>query len=224
MGLDNAIDRGRLPRGTHGLNPADVIHSQRMRMYFGALEAVSERGFLSTTVADIVARANVSRRTFYQQFRGRDDCFIAAFEAAVDLVIGYLDDSVRDTPPTDWRALIHTTLREYLRVLTDNSPCARALHVECLVAGPIVANQRREMKTVLAQRMHAAFRIGRGVGDIPQDIPDDAFEALIGAIDDRIRDCLQGPEPTALPELLPHLYQISLALFGTPDWHAGETA
>ncbi|MEU8894578.1 TetR/AcrR family transcriptional regulator [Nocardia sp. NPDC048505] len=218
MGLEAGIDRGRLPRGTHGLDAADVIHSQRMRMFYGVLEAVSARGYNATTVADIVARANVSRRTFYQQFRDRDECFAAAFDMAIDTVIGHLDASVRTVAPADWRSLVRTTLREYLRTLADNAECARALHIECLVAGPVVAEQRRQMKSVLAQRMHAVFQIGRAGGDIPADIPAEIFDALIGAIDDRIRDCLHGPGPQALPALEPHLYQITVALFGIPDW------
>ncbi|MEV0250246.1 TetR/AcrR family transcriptional regulator [Nocardia sp. NPDC050712] len=218
MGLESAIDRARLPRGTHGIAPGDVIHSQRMRMYFAVLEAVSERGYNTTTVADIVARAGVSRRTFYQQFRDRDDCFLAAFGQAVELVVAALDASIASTPMTDWRALIRTTLTEYLRTLADNAFCANALHVECLAAGPAVAEQRRRMKAILAQRMRAAFRIGRDTGDIPTEIPAEIFDALIGAIDDRIRDCLQGPGPQALPARAPHLYQITLALFGVPEW------
>ncbi|MEV6274298.1 TetR/AcrR family transcriptional regulator [Nocardia sp. NPDC051832] len=219
MGLESAVDRARLPRGTHGLAPGDVVHSQRMRMYFGVLEAVSERGYNATTVADIVARANVSRRTFYQQFRDRDECFLAAFDQAVELVIAALDASVADTAQSDWRTLIRTTLAEYLKTLTDNAFCAQALHVECLAAGPAVAEQRRQMKSRLAQRMQAAFRIGRDTGDIPAEIPPQIFDALIGAIDDRIRDCLQGPGPQSLPTLTPHLTQITLALFGVPDWN-----
>ncbi|MFD6464091.1 TetR/AcrR family transcriptional regulator [Streptomyces roseolus] len=222
MALEAGIDRGRLPRGTHGIDPADVAHSQRMRMFFGVLEAVAARGYSTTTVADIVARANVSRRTFYQQFRDRDDCFAAAFDVAIDTVLGLLDDSIHGVAHSDWRGLLRTTLHQYLRTLADNADCARALHIEALVAGPIVAEQRRQMKIVLAQRMQAAFQIGRGVGDIPVEIPAAIFDALIGAIDDRIRDCLHGPGPQALPDLTPHLYQITLALFGVPEWPASE--
>ncbi|MEU0870536.1 TetR/AcrR family transcriptional regulator [Nocardia brasiliensis] len=218
MGLEAGVDRGRLPRGTHGLAPEAVAHSQRMRMYLGVLEAVAERGYAATTVGDIVARASVSRRTFYELFRGRDDCFTEAFEAAVDLVLGELDTSVQATPRSEWRVLIRRTLETYLRVLSENGVYARALHIECLVAGPIVAQQRRAMKTLLANRMHAAFRIGRTAGDIPVDVPPDIFEALIGAVDDRIRDCLDGPGAQALPDLGAHLYQITMALFGVPDW------
>lgn len=198
--------------------PEAVAHSQRMRMYLGVLEAVAERGYAATTVGDIVARATVSRRTFYELFRGRDDCFAEAFEAAVGLVLSELDTSVQATPRAEWRALIRTTLQTYLQVLADNGIYARALHIECLVAGPIVAEQRRQMKTLLANRMRAAFRIGRAAGDIPVDIPADIFDALIGAVDDRIRDCLEGPGPQALPTLSGHLYQITMALFGVPEW------
>ncbi|ATL66543.1 TetR/AcrR family transcriptional regulator [Nocardia terpenica] len=218
MGLEIGIDRGRLPPGTHGLDPADVVHSQRMRMYFGVLEAVSERGYAAVTVADIVARANVSRRTFYQQFRGRDDCFAAAFQAATDYILGHLDASVENVDRGDWRALIRITLDRYLTALADNGPCARAMHTESLVAGPVVAAQRRAMKSTLAQRMAAVFRIGRATGEIPAEVPGVAFEALIGALDDRVRDCLEGPGPRALPALTPDLYRITLALFGVPEW------
>lgn len=213
-------DRARLPRGTHGLDPAVVAKSQRNRILFGVLESVAERGYAATTVADIVSRANVSRRTFYELYRGRDDCFVAAFESAVGYVIGQLAASVADVPRKDWRALIRGTLTTYLQVLADNAPCARALHVECLAAGSVVGAQRRQMKVVLAGRMSAVFRIGRAAGDIPVEIPQEAFDALIGAIDDRIRDCLEFEGPQQLPALAPHLYEITLALFGTPEWLA----
>lgn len=221
MGLEAGVDRGRLPRGTHGMAPEAVAHSQRMRMYLGVLEAVAERGYAATTVGDIVARASVSRRTFYELFRDRDDCFTEAFEAAVHLVIDELDASVQATPRSDWPVLIRKTLDTYLRMLSENGVYARALHIESVVAGPIAAQQRRAMKTLLANRMHAAFRIGRAAGDIPVDVPPDIFEALIGAVDDRIRDCLDGPGAPALPSLGVHLYQITMALFGVPDWREG---
>ncbi|MFI5779843.1 TetR/AcrR family transcriptional regulator [Nocardia sp. NPDC051570] len=221
MRLESGIDRGRLPPGTHGIDPADVVHSQRMRMYCGVLEAVAERGYAATTVADVVTRANVSRRTFYQQFTGRDDCFAGAFQAAVDYILGHLDASVENLDRHDWRTLIRATLDRYLTALADNSACARALHTESLVAGPVVADQRRALKTLLAQRMAAVFGIGRATGDIPADVPAVAFEALIGAVDDRIRVCLDGPGPRALPALTPLLYQITLALFGVPEWPTG---
>ncbi|WP_153805004.1 hypothetical protein [Nocardia sp. SYP-A9097] len=65
--------------------------------------------------------------------------------------------------------------------------------------------------------MCAVFRLGRAVGDTPVEVPDEVFDALIGAIDDRIRDCLDTRDPGTLAECAPLLYQITLALFGVPQ-------
>ncbi|RDI63854.1 TetR/AcrR family transcriptional regulator [Nocardia pseudobrasiliensis] len=218
MSLDPGLDRSRLPRGTHGLDRSAVESSQRGRLHYAVLEAVSEFGYTATTVAHIVARANVSRRTFYQFYRDRDDCFADAFTAATEFAIINLDLAVAGADRGEWRALLRTTLTAYLHLLADNSSCAQALHVECLVAGPVVAQQRMAVKATLADRMRAVFRIGRRCGDIPVDIPAGAFDAVIGAIDDRIRDCLNGPGSAALPDQAALLYRITLALFGVPDW------
>ncbi len=187
-------------------------------MFYAMAEVIAEKGYAATSVAAVVARAQVSRRTFYEQFRSREECFAAAFEYAVDTVTVMMADSVADTPRQDWRALLRTTLRTYLGALVQESLIARVLHVECLAVDFAVAEQRRDMKTRLAQRMQAVFAIGRDTGDIPSDIPAAAFELLIGGIDDRIRDCIQFQGPDALAELDDEFYRTTVALFGVPEW------
>ncbi|MEC3919393.1 TetR/AcrR family transcriptional regulator [Nocardia sp. CDC160] len=219
MTRDLSIDRRRLPRGTHGLDRETVEHSQRVRMYYGVMEAVAENGYAATTVSDIVARARVSRRTFYEMFRDRDDCFAAGFDYAMQLVHAELDAAVAAHPHPDWRDLLRVTFDAYLRVLSANPEIAYALHVMSLAAGPAVADQRRHMRLFFANRMRSVFRIARSAGDLQGDLPDEAFDALIGTVYDRIRECLTGPGIPALPTLTSHLYEITTALFGAPDWH-----
>ena len=50
-------------------------------------EAMAEQGYAATPVADVLQRAGVSRETFYQQFRSKQDCFIAAYELAADVIL-----------------------------------------------------------------------------------------------------------------------------------------
>ena len=57
-----------LPRGPHGLSRDQIVASQRARLLAGAIEAVAARGYVGTAVADIIARAGVSRRTFYELY------------------------------------------------------------------------------------------------------------------------------------------------------------
>ena len=45
-------------------------------------EAVGERGYTETTVRDVLERARMSRRTFYELFDNREECFLAAYDQA----------------------------------------------------------------------------------------------------------------------------------------------
>jgi len=56
---------------------------QRSRLLRAALQEASRRGWAQTSVSHVVARARVSRKTFYEFFDGRDDCLEAVFEEAV---------------------------------------------------------------------------------------------------------------------------------------------
>src|SRR3982750_3956300 len=70
----------RLPPGRHGLPREFVAHNQRERLIAGLAEAVAENGYAGTTIAHITRHAAVSRRTFYEHFNSKDECFVAAYD------------------------------------------------------------------------------------------------------------------------------------------------
>ena len=88
-----------LPHGPHKLPREEVVRSQRGRLLRAIAEAMAERGYAETTVADVLRRARVSRDTFYQQFSSKQDCFIAAYEAAAGVVLALLEQEAA-TPGT----------------------------------------------------------------------------------------------------------------------------
>ncbi|MFI9504474.1 TetR/AcrR family transcriptional regulator [Nocardia sp. NPDC052566] len=210
----------RLPRGPHGLTRAEVAQSQRGRLYVAMLDAIAERGYHPVTVADLVARAKVSRRTFYELFDSKESCFAAGFETIVEILRLRLTDAIKAAAPQDWRQLVRTSLTAYLDVLVDDPAIARAVHVEALIAGPELAGYRRRMMSVFADRMRAAHDLAVQSGQLTGPLPDDVFDFLIGGLDDRIRDCLQTRGPAALPELEPTLSFIALTLLGAPPHSA----
>src|SRR3984885_16315801 len=73
----------RLRPGPGGLPRGQVTEIQRSRMLAAALETVEEVGYARMTVAQVIGRAKVSRKTFYDVFADREDCFVAAFDQAV---------------------------------------------------------------------------------------------------------------------------------------------
>lgn len=74
------LPEGRLPKGPHGLSREQVQASQRQRILDAVMDVVGEHGYAATTVAHITSAAGVSRTTFYEQFRGKQDAFLAAYD------------------------------------------------------------------------------------------------------------------------------------------------
>jgi AcrR family transcriptional regulator len=68
-------------------------------MLVAMLHATADRGYVAATVADVVARASVSRSTFYGHFADKEACFVAAYEFAMDHVIEEMQIANRSLPP-----------------------------------------------------------------------------------------------------------------------------
>jgi AcrR family transcriptional regulator len=83
-----------LPRGRHAAPRAVVRSTQRARMLEAMVVAVADKGFARVAVADVVERAGVSRKTFYEQFANKEECFLAAYDAGVDGLMGAIDEAL----------------------------------------------------------------------------------------------------------------------------------
>src|SRR5271163_2421137 len=73
----------RLPHGPHRLDHNQVVRNQRSRMYGAMVEAVAASGYERASVRQVVALAGVSRRSFYEQFSNKQECFLQAFDVIV---------------------------------------------------------------------------------------------------------------------------------------------
>src|SRR5271165_1554856 len=73
----------RLRPGPGGPPRGQVTEIQRGRMLAAAVDAVQDVGYARMTVAEVIGRARVSRKTFYDVFSDREDCFLAAFDQAL---------------------------------------------------------------------------------------------------------------------------------------------
>src|SRR3954471_22088010 len=103
-----------LPRGPHGLERDVVLASQRGRMLSAMAEAVAANTYGGTTVADVVAGAGVSRKTFYEHFRDKEECFLAAFDVGVDLLLGAIAQAQAPADDPTWLGLMRGRVRAYL--------------------------------------------------------------------------------------------------------------
>lgn len=70
----------RLPHGPHQLDPSEVALNQRLRIHGAMIEAVARHGYERANVKQVITLAGVSRRSFYEQFPNKLDCFLATFD------------------------------------------------------------------------------------------------------------------------------------------------
>src|SRR3954462_14268125 len=117
-----------LPRGPHRLAREEVVASQRGRMLDALAESVAAKGYAGTTVGDVVAGAGVSRKTFYEHFSDKEDCFLAAFDSGVDALL----DAIAAAEPDDATriGIVRARVRAYLVTLAARPAFARAFLIE----------------------------------------------------------------------------------------------
>ena len=205
----------RLPSGRHQLTREAVQRSQRGRLLFAIAGAVAEKGYSAVTVADIVDRASVSRSTFYEQFADKESCFLAAFEFAVEFVLGQMRAASEALgAELDWRAQVRSDLTTYLGVLAAEPAFARALHVEVLAAGPAALDRRGEVLALFADRTRRIHELSRIRDPSLPKLDPAVFELHTGGMDELVRQWLRGRGAAALPELVEPAVAATLSMLG----------
>jgi AcrR family transcriptional regulator len=211
--LDPA-EYARLPSGRHRLTREAVVASQRGRLLDATAQVVAEKSYASATVADIVARAGVSRRTFYEQFPDKETAFIAAYDIAVELVLGRLRDAMESLPDGDWRTRARVSVETVMEVLADEPAFARAVHIETLAAGSAALRRRAEFYSLIADLWRGLHERARLEDPRLTPLPIAAFALLTGGLDELIRERLRTQGAAALPELAEPALGVVFAFLG----------
>jgi AcrR family transcriptional regulator len=145
-------------------------------MLAALVEVANEHGAANVTVAHVVARSGVSRRTFYEIFEDREDCFLAAFDDAIEEIAGVVLPAYER--PARWQERIRAGLTALLELLEYERGIGRLVIVETLGAGPRAFERRRR---VLAHVI-AAVDEGRTEAKQGDGPPPLAAEGIVGAV------------------------------------------
>ena len=201
----------RLPRGTHGLDPSLVAASQRTRLLEATGRAVADKGYAATTIEDIVRGAGVSKKTFYEHFADKLDCFLAAYEAASDELLEHVRGA-QDAPAdaaggAAWLARTRAGIHAYLRWLAAEPALARVFLIEVAAAGPDALERRERLRDRYAERMREL--------QVANSVPDEIFHAVVAGADDLVvRRLREGGD---LLELEPILLYLQVSLLAGPE-------
>jgi len=200
-----------LPRGRHAAPRSVVSASQRERLLAAMAAAVADKGYAHVAVADVIERAGVSRKTFYEHFANKEQCFLAAYDAGITALLRSIDEAIAAAAP-DWLEATAAGTRTYLQALAANPDFARTFLVEVLAAGPAALERRAEVHQRFADRLAATIRVARR--DLPglPDLPDYVFRACVGAINELVTEQLLRHGAESLPALVTPILGVELAL------------
>jgi AcrR family transcriptional regulator len=206
----------RLRPGPSSLPRGQVTEIQRGRMLSATVEAVQEVGYSRLTVAQVIARAKVSRKTFYDVFLDREDCFRAAFDDTVERV-GMLVAGAYEKE-SDWLEGVRGGLFALLSFLDAEPALARLCVVEAMGAGPRVLKNRAEIMSKLEQIVD----LGRGISGEDgakerTELPEITAEGIVGGIFTILHTRLIGSGREPLTELLGPLMSIVALPFLGPE-------
>lgn len=142
-GVDRVrVGGGSAPRVENGA-ARELSEIQRARVIAAMFDAATARGVASVTVADVVERAGVSRRTFYELFSDSDDCFRVAFECALASATTRVLSAYE--AQDGWRGRVRAGLVALLGFLDEEPVAGRVLIVESAGGGTAVLERRSEV-------------------------------------------------------------------------------
>jgi AcrR family transcriptional regulator len=166
----------KLAPGPQGVPRDEVQRVQRDRLTAAMAHVVATVGYEETTVERVLVQAGVSRRTFYELFDDREDCFLAAYDEAMQRVLRVVTDAYLDGDVPERR--IEAALEAFLEFLASEPELARMCVVEVFAAGPRARERRAAIMERLAQLVQHA--LGELRGDDKLDRL--SAQALVGAV------------------------------------------
>jgi AcrR family transcriptional regulator len=207
-----------LPSGYTGLPRELVEASQRQRLVHGVTITVAEKGYGPATVADIAARAGVSKKTFYQHFRDKLACFLAAHEIGCQAMLNAATSASQDAllAGADPIEQLRCANRAYLGFLVDEEPYARMFFLETLAAGPEAIKSYSRCREAFVTSLRVWHERARQLHPEWPAATQLAYEAALGATHDLALARIATGRTAELGTLDDHVLEVQLAVLGIP--------
>jgi AcrR family transcriptional regulator len=203
--MSNRQQAVRLAPGAHGLARDEVDLIQRQRLFDAMAEVVAEVGYEEASVERVLVAAGVSRRTFYELFSDREDCFVAAYDAAMRAAFKVVVDAYLECNTPARR--IEAALAAFLTHWAEHPATARMCIVEVFAAGARARERRAEFMERFAALMEHAL------GDLRGDRALDrlAAQALVGGVHEVIYGPIDRRDVRELPGLASEIVSSQIA-------------
>jgi AcrR family transcriptional regulator len=167
-------------------------------------ELTAEQGYEATKISDIVRRAGVARKTLYDNFEGKEEVFLAAFDGARDEVLRRVEEGGTVDGDGDWQDRVEGGLAAFLAYVAEQPSLARLCMIEALSATPATTRRYEDALETFVELTRKA---------LPKDehLPDTIAETLVGGVAWIVYQQIRRGEAERAEDLLPELTEFMMA-------------
>jgi AcrR family transcriptional regulator len=187
----------------HDLPREFVALHKRRRIMDALAELTAEHGYEATKIADIVRRAGVARKTLYDNFEGKEEVFLAAFDAAVEEVMGRVEEACAGFGG-GWEERVEAGLGAFLAYVVEEPARARMCMIEAMSATPAATRRYEDAVQAFVELT------GRHVPHSDQ-LPETIEETLVGGVAWIVHQKIRRHEAEKAIELRQELAEFMLA-------------
>jgi AcrR family transcriptional regulator len=201
---------GRAREARRAARRERVRGEQRVALALAMVDAVAERGYATTTVADVIARAGVSRKTFYQHFSNKQECFLATYDQISARAIRRVEQAYQEAD--GWPGGVEAALGALFEAAIENPGAVRLVLIEINALGP-AGIERWERSIVHYERfIRDALKLAPGKGAFSEAV----IKAVIGGLNRVLYGRVLRGERAELLALIPDLVRWFMSYYPTP--------
>jgi AcrR family transcriptional regulator len=176
---------GRLPRGPHPLSSDQVDADQRQRLVEAMILEVAERGYAASTVAGIIERAGISRKTFYAHYPSREELLLAAFDLSSSAILKLVQQASRRTGGSTRR--LESAMRRLCRSARESPGAIALCTVDIAAANPAGLARREQLMGAYGGLIQHSLASGEARAKLPTPLQPILAGGVHRVIDARLR-------------------------------------
>jgi AcrR family transcriptional regulator len=183
---------------------------QRNRLALAMVDAVGENGYRQTTVADVTSRARLSRKTFYEHFANKQDCFLTTYDQIMARAVRRMEQAYQEAD--GWPERAEAAIRALFEAAVENPGAVRLVLLEINSLGAAGLERRERSIGHYERFIRDALELAPGKGGLS----DPVLKAAIGGLNRVLYRRVLAGERAELLSLVPPLVDWFTSYYPTP--------
>jgi AcrR family transcriptional regulator len=177
------------------------VRSERERVLEAMVRIAAAKGYAETTVPEVVEAAGASRESFDEMFSGKEECFLEAYDAVIDVLVAHVFSAYESSAGEPWPQRVSTTLGALMDLLAIESDIARMVMIEVTTVG----EEARIRYRAALSRFTPLFDEGRAISPQGEALPAETARFAIGGGTSMVFDEVRAGRGAELRRILPDL-------------------